>query len=96
MKYGINATSLNVWQSYTAIHSQSIVNMNNFSTYYYLRKQLSRKLHRIYYDQTNSLRVISQEVLGQNGLVLYVLVLNSCAEYTLLFPYLHEFLFIKT
>ena len=41
------------------------------------KKQISRKW--IYLDQTNSLRVVRLEVLGQNVLVLIVLVLNSCA-----------------
>ena len=60
----------------TAIYSQSIVNKNNFFTYFYQRKQISRILHQCYKDQTNSFRVIRLEVLGQN-----VLVLNSCALY---------------
>ena len=78
--FNTNAFSLNILSTFTAIHSQSIVNTNNFFTYFYQRKQISRKLRWIYIDQANSLRVISLEVLGQNVLVLNVLVLNSCAS----------------
>ena len=77
--FSTNTFSLNVLPSFTAIYSQTIVNTKNFFTYFYQRKQISRKLHRIYEDQTNCLRVIRLEVLGQNVLVLSVLVLNSCA-----------------
>ena len=69
-----NTLSLNVLSTFTAIYSQSIVNTNNLFTYFYQSKQISLELHRIYLDQTDSLRVIRLEVLGQN-----VLVLNSCA-----------------
>ena len=46
------------------------------STHFYQRGRISRKIHRIYQDQTNSLRVIRLEVFRQNVLVLNVLVLN--------------------
>ena len=72
--FSANTFSLNVLPYSTAIYSQSIVNTNNFFTYFYKIKQISRKLHQIYYDQTNSLRVVRLEVLGLNVLVLNVLV----------------------
>ena len=42
-KICINALSI-----FTAIYSQSIVNTNNFFTYFYQRKPKSRKLHWVY------------------------------------------------
>ena len=56
--------------SYSLIY----INTNNFFIEFYQRKQISRKQHWIYQDQTNSLGVIRLEVLGLN-----VLVLKSCA-----------------
>ena len=46
--FSANAFSLNVLSTFTATYSQSIVNTNNFFTYFYQRIQLSRKWHRIY------------------------------------------------
>ena len=46
-----NAFSLKVLTTFTAIYSQSIVNMSKFFTDSYQRKQISRKGHRIYWDQ---------------------------------------------
>ena len=46
--FSANTFSINVLPSFTAIYSQSIVNTNNFFTYFYQRKQISRKLHWIY------------------------------------------------
>jgi len=74
-----NTFSLNVLSTFTAIYSQSIANTNNFISYFYQRKQISLKWHRIYLDQNNTLRVIRLEVLGQSVSALNVLVLNSCA-----------------
>ena len=78
--FSANTFSPNVLQCFTAIHSLFIVNTNNFFTYFYQRKQISRKWHRIYSDQTNSLGVIRIGVLGLNVLALNALVLNSCAR----------------
>ena len=72
--FSANAFSVNVLSTFTAIHPQSIVYKNNFFIYFYQRKRISLKWHRIYYNQTDSLRAIRLEVLGLN-----VLVLNSCA-----------------
>ena len=72
--FSANTFSLNVLPSFTDIYSQSIVSTNNFFTYFYQRKQISRRWHRSYQDQTNSFRVIRLEAL-----VLNVLVLMSCA-----------------
>ena len=46
--FSANAVSLNVLSTFTAIYSQSIVNTNNFFTYFYQRKQISPEWHRIY------------------------------------------------
>ena len=46
--FSANTFSLNVLPSFTAIYSQSNVDKNNFFTYFYRRKQLSRKLYWIY------------------------------------------------
>ena len=46
--FSANKFSLNVLTSFTAIYSQSIVNTNNFVSYFYQRRQISRKGHRIY------------------------------------------------
>ena len=39
--FSANTFSLNVLPSFTAIYSQSIVNTNNFFTYFYQRKPIS-------------------------------------------------------
>ena len=44
--FSANTFSLNVSPSFTA-YSQSIVNTNNFFTYFHQRKQISRKLQYI-------------------------------------------------
>ena len=80
--FSTNKFCLNVLSTYTAIYSQFIVNTNNFFTCFYQRKQMPRVLHRIYSDQTDSMRVIRLEVLGLNVLVLNLFVLNSYAEKT--------------
>ena len=67
--FSANAFSLNVLSTSTAIYSQSFVNTNKF-TYFFQRKQISRNRQQIYEDQTNSLREIRLEVLGQNVLVM--------------------------
>ena len=41
--FSANAFSLNVLSTLTATYSQSIANTNNFFTYIYQRKQISRK-----------------------------------------------------
>ena len=41
--FSANTFSLSVLLSLTAIYSQSIVNTNNFFTYFYKRNQISRK-----------------------------------------------------
>ena len=41
--FSANTFSLNVLPCFTAIYSQSIVSTNNFFTYFYQRKQISRK-----------------------------------------------------
>ena len=41
--FSTNAFSHDVLSTFTAIYSQSIVNTNNFFTYFYQRKQKSRK-----------------------------------------------------
>ena len=41
--FSANTFSLNVLPSFTAIYSQSIVNTSNFITYFFQRKQISRK-----------------------------------------------------
>ena len=41
--FSTNAVSLDVLSTFTVIYSQSIVNTNNFFTYFYQRKQISRK-----------------------------------------------------
>ena len=46
--FSANTVSLNILPFFTAIHSQSIVNTNNFFTCFYQRKHLSLKWHRIY------------------------------------------------
>ena len=73
--FSANAFSLNVSSTFTAIYSQSIVNTNNFFTYFYQRKHyLENYIRFIRMKPINSLRVIGLEVLGQ-----IVLVLNNCA-----------------
>ena len=67
--FSANTFSLNILTYVTAIYSQSIVNTNNFLTYFYQRKPISGDWHRIYSGQTNSSRVIRLEVLGQDVLV---------------------------
>ena len=49
--FSANTFSLDVLSTFTSIYSQSIVNTNNFFTYFYQRKQISRKLDRIYQHQ---------------------------------------------
>ena len=85
--FSTNAVSLNVLSTSTAIYSQYIVNTSIFFTHFDRKQQISRKWHRFYQDQTNSLRVIRLEVLGPKVLVLNVLVLNSCALCKRLFPW---------
>ena len=48
--FNANKFSLNVLSTFTAIYSHSIVNTNNFFAYFYQRKQISRKWHRITSD----------------------------------------------
>ena len=48
--FSANTFSLNVLLSLTDTYSQSIVNTNNFFSYFYQRKQIYRKLRRIYQD----------------------------------------------
>ena len=41
--FSANTFSLNVFSTFTAIYSQSIVNTNNFFTYFYQKKQIPQK-----------------------------------------------------